>query len=134
MRTTSITLGGKTYELVANFAASIEIARKVHDPLEIVRQAALEQLLTARGMPYTPKWQFTVENVPLVIHIGLTANESDLTLAEVQDLCFEAGFVEAQTAAVEYITCIVGPSTEEELPEPKDKPGKKKKAATGSGS
>ncbi len=117
MRTVSVTLAGVDYSLTATFAASVEISKRVRDPLEIMRFAAMEQVFADRGIPYNPPWKFTVANIPILLHIGFEATEKGYkSLEQVPELCFEAGFLESQVAAVEYLTAIVGPTGEETLP------------------
>lgn len=113
MREITINLGGQELRLVATFAASLKIAEKVGDPLTIMREASLEAMFLSLQIPYEPKWRFTVENVPMILWIGLNAAGSPLKLPEVQELVFEAGFGQSKSAAVEYLTIIAGPKPEE---------------------
>lgn len=114
MRTHVCTLAGETLELTANFAASIEIAKQIADPLLIAREAALEAMMLAKSFPYNPRWAFTVENVPKLLHIGLKASGSKMTLERLQEIVFEAGFADARDEATEYLALIVGPRPEEQ--------------------
>lgn len=116
MRDLTVELGGQELRLVATFAASVKLAEKVGDPFAIMREAALEAMFLGMGMPYEPKWRFTVKNVPEILHIGLNAAGSQMKLAEVQELVFDAGFGPSRDAALEYITLIAGPKPEETLP------------------
>lgn len=113
MRKYECKMGGEELVLVANFAASLEIANKVADPLKIAREASLEQMMMEKGIPYNPKWGFTVENIPEILHIGLKAADSKLSLSRVQELVFEVGFAAARDHAMEYLALIVGPAPEE---------------------
>ena len=113
MRDLTKELGGQELRLVATFGASMKLAEKVGDPLTIMREAALESMFIGMGIPYEPKWRFTVKNVPEIIHIGLEAAGSSMKLKEVQDLVFEAGFGPSRDFAVEYIALIAGPKPEE---------------------
>lgn len=115
MRTFDGELAGKQLTLAATFGASIKIAKEVGDPLMIAREANLEALLMSRGMPYHPRWNFTVENVPEIIHIGVKEAGSKMSLKDVQELVFEAGFPAARDMAVEYLALIVGPQPETSL-------------------
>jgi hypothetical protein len=118
-RETHIVLDGQEIALKATFAASLEIAERVGDPLLIAREAALENLMLASRMPYEPKWRFTIKNVPLVIWIGSKAAGNKHTLEQIQELCFSEGFVPAKEAASDYLASIVGPApTEIEPGEP----------------
>ena len=113
MRKLTSEICGEERDLVATFAASIEIAEKVGDPLLITREAAIETVMLGGGIPYSPKWRFTVSNVPQVIHIGLKAAGENVKLSEVQEWAFEVGFPEAQRIAAEYIALITRPKPEE---------------------
>lgn len=109
MREFTGNLAGESLTLKADFKASIEIATKVGDPLMIARESNLEAMMLANGITYNPDWSFTVENVPVIIFIGLRGAK---TLEEVQELVFEAGFVEARELALEYLAMIIGPQPE----------------------
>ena len=127
MREATITLAGTELTLCANFRASVELAKTVADPLLIMQETALKATLNERGLPYTPKFEFTIQNITEIVYIGAKAGGSKLDLEAIQDLCFDAGFIAAQIAAVDYLTMLVGPTTEEELP--KGDGGKKNEAA-----
>ena len=120
MRKYNCTLGGEELELVANFAASIKIAKEIGDPLMIAREAALEAMMISKSFPYNPRWAFSVENVPQLLHIGLKANGSKLSLEKVQELVFDEGFASSRDHAIEYLSLIVGPAPEEEVEDSAD--------------
>ncbi len=120
MRKYNCTLGGEELELVANFAASIKIAKEIGDPLMIAREAALEAMMISKSFPYNPRWAFSVENVPQLLHIGLKANGSKLSLKKVQELVFDEGFASSRDHAIEYLSLIVGPAPEEEVEDSAD--------------
>jgi len=120
MRTMTIEHGGETYELAATFKASLEIADKVGDPLEMAREAALEAIMMQSRMPYTPKFKFTVRNVPQILHAGMKAAGSEMKLAEVEELVFDHGFVHARLWAADYIALIVEPKPHKPEVEPND--------------
>ena len=127
MRESTYELGDESVRLVANFQASIQIAKEIYDPLEIMRIASLEQLFQTRGIPYTPPWKFDVENIPQMIYIGYKAAGGTKPLEHIQNLCFDAGFIESSAVAITYLTTIVGPTSEEEMPKAKDEEPKPKK-------
>lgn len=111
---------GEEYILAATFKASIELADKVADPLEIAREAALEAAMLNARMPYRPKFQFTVRNVPVILHIGMKAAGSKLKLADVEELVFDKGLVHARLWAADYIALIVEPKPSIPDVEPED--------------
>ena len=115
MRKYTCVIAGESLELTANFAASMEIAKEVGDPLMIAREAAMEAMMISKSFPYNPRWVFSVENVPKLLHIGVKANGSDMKLEKVQELVFEEGFANSRDHAVEYLALIVGPAPEEPL-------------------
>jgi hypothetical protein len=120
MREMTFDHNGETYTLAATFAASIEIADKVDDPLMIAREAALEAAMMQARMPYRPKFDFTTRNVPQIIHIGLKAAGSKATLAEVQEIVFDKGLVHSRLIAADYIALIVEPKPRKPEVEPED--------------
>jgi len=113
MREIEITLGGRSFTLAANFKTSMEIAKRVGDPLTIRREAALEAMFISRGIPYEPKWRFTVENVVEILAIGLIGAGNKITREEVGELVFETGLSTAMETASDYLTIIFGPQPEE---------------------
>jgi len=120
MREYTCTLAGEALELTANFKASMEIAKEVGDPLMIAREAALEAMMLAKSFPYNPRWSFTIENVPQLLHIGVKMSGSKITLEHIQELVFDEGFASSRDHAIEYLSLIVGPAPEEELEDSAD--------------
>lgn len=100
---------GTDYELAATFAASIEIADKVADPLAIAREAAMEAALAQARIPYQPKFMFTIRNVPQILFAGFRAAGSTMKLKDVEELVFDMGFIEARAKASDYLALIVSP-------------------------
>lgn len=121
MREMTANLGGEEITLAATFKASLDIAEKVDDPLSIAREAAIEALFAQSLQAYQPRFKFTVQNVPLIIFTGMKAAGDKRTLEQVQELVFDAGFVEARDVAVEYIALLVTPKSQE-IEEGKSKP------------
>lgn len=112
-------LAGRRIVLAANFAASQKIAKKVGDPLTIAREAMLEHYMLSMNIVYEPKWRFTIENIPEILHIGLEAAGERITMKDVQEWVFEAGFAAARDVATDYLALLVGPQPEK-LPEKSD--------------
>lgn len=113
MREITVTLAGEEIELAATFKASMEVAKKVGDPLFIASEVALEAQLVGAGMPYNTKWRATIENVPLVLHIGQKAAGGDRSLEDMQNLVFENGFLESREAAFRYLALMTTTHSEE---------------------
>ena len=113
MREFAVEIGGREYTLAATFKASLEIAEKVGDPLTIMREAALEAMFIGRGLPYEPKWRFTVENTVEILHIGLKTAGNKMRREELQDLVFDMGFAAAKEIAGDYLALIAGPRPQE---------------------
>jgi hypothetical protein len=113
MRKLSASLGGHEFQLAATFGAASDMADQVGDPLAIAREAQLEAMLSETGQVYHPKWQFSIRNVPTILHIGMKAAGSDMSLSKVQDMVVENGFMEAKAIALDYIAMIVTPKSQE---------------------
>lgn len=113
MRKLKASLGGHELELAATFGAASDLSEQVGDPLAIAREAQIEAMLSGVGQVYHPKWQFTVKNVPTILHIGIKAAGRDMTLEKVQEMVVENGFLEAKTIALDYIAMIVTPKSQE---------------------
>jgi len=112
---------GEEHTLAATFDASVEIAKKVADPLYMVREAIAEATI---GMAYQPKFRFSVENVPVILHVGMKAAQSTMTLRAVQNLVFDIGFYPAKVLAEQYIRLMVeAPQIDIDTPESDTPPG-----------
>lgn len=117
MRELTVKLGDRELELAATFKASFEVAKRIGDPMLIMREASLEALFLSRGIAYDPKFHFNVQNTSELLHIGLKAAGSKLTLEEVQELVFDAGFLAAKEAASDFLALIIGPKPKETSPD-----------------
>lgn len=117
MRSMTAEIGDLRLELAATFGAAREIAKRVSDPIGIAREAALEAMLADVGQVYHPKFSFTVENVPVLIHIGAKAAGETVTLAEIEEAVFAAGLLVGKAVASEYLALIVTPRSQEAVAE-----------------
>lgn len=115
MRTMTTQLGGKELTLTADFKASADLMNDVADPMYIMREALLEVMMIDKGVPYQPRWMFTVENIPKMMHIALKRAHPEMKLSEIQDLVFEQGFTESRAIIGNWLQLIVGPKPETKL-------------------
>lgn len=113
MRKLKANLGGHEIELAITFGAAAEIHEKVGDPLAIAREAQVEAMMVQGGQIYHPRWQFTVKNVPVILHEGIKAAGGTMSLEKVQEAAAEAGFMEAKAIALDYVAAIVTPKSQE---------------------
>ena len=109
MREKVITLGDKEFTLRANFAASLRVAKEVGDPLLIAREATFEHLMMERGLDYTPKFSFNLQNIAHTLFIGAQEYDKDVKVADVQAAVFEAGLYQARELAGDYVALLLGP-------------------------
>lgn len=118
-------LAGHRLSLVASWRASEEIANRVADPIFIQREAALVQMNAEIGLPYQPRFAFSVSNVAEIIWIGAKAGGDKISLDEVKDAVFEGGYDAATRIASEYLELILGPkpTVEFEASEKAPQPG-----------
>lgn len=108
MREYTATLGDKKFPLRANFQTSEQLMTKVADPLWMTREATLESIMMEKGLTYHPKFAFTVQNIAQIIFIGASAYNDKVTLGDVQEAVFDAGFYAARDEAIEYISLTIG--------------------------
>lgn len=108
MRNLTVELAGKKYELKADFAASLRIAKEVGDPLLISREANMEAYFLGANIPYEPKWKFTIKNVVAILAIGTGMDEEEMGA-----IVFQEGFIRARDKASLYLNEIIGPGPEE---------------------
>ena len=112
-RSMTLMLGGKDYELVANWKASMSIAETVYDPLSMARDAALTAHFAEHNVPYEPKFEFTIENTVQILHCALRANGHKMTLDEVGDAVISDGITGHLGRADEFIALIVSNGSDE---------------------
>jgi hypothetical protein len=113
MRKLKANLGGHDIDLAITFGAAAELHEKVGDPLAIAREAQVEAMMTQAGQIYHPRWQFTVKNVPVILHEGIKAAGGSMSLEKVQEAVADAGFMEAKAIALDYVAAIVTPKSQE---------------------
>jgi hypothetical protein len=113
MRKLKANLAGYEIELAVTFGAAAEIHEKVGDPLAIAREAQVEAMMVKAGQIYHPRWQFTVKNVPVILHEGIKAAGGTMSLEKVQEITAEAGFMEAKAIALDFVAAIVTPKSQE---------------------
>lgn len=109
MRTKTVDLGGVSLELAADFGVAEEIANRIADPLLIARESNAYNAFASAGIAYEPKWTFTVQNVCQLLHIGQKAAGGERTLDDIKALVFDAGFLEAQDKASDFLAMVVTP-------------------------
>lgn len=102
-RSVTVNLGDKPMTLKASFETGAEISARVEDLMFIQREAAIAGTLLERGIPYQPKWQFSLDAVVDILEIAMRHNGKEVTREEVGALCFEAGFDKAQGYATEFL-------------------------------
>jgi hypothetical protein len=124
MRIHKIGLGDLQLDLSVTFGVAREIKEKVADLMLIAQEASLAQRMGAAGIAYRPKFEFGVENIPLILFIGAKPNHPDLKLSEVQDAVCEAGFGVGMAVADGFLTQFIAPRAKEKIETKGDaKPG-----------
>jgi hypothetical protein len=124
MRSVTVEIAGRSFDLVATFAAARELAQKVADPMFIAREAAIDDQMSKSGIIYQPKFALTVDNVPLMLWIGAKASGNKVTLPEMQEAVFNHGFLECKSLVMDYLALIVTPQAMETVEaKPDAKPG-----------
>ena len=106
-REMTLNLGGKDYNLVANWKASLDISQQVIDPLVMARDAAVALHFAENNIPYTSKFEFTMENTARILHCALRANGHDLSLDDVGEAVVADGVIEHVGNAEKFITLLV---------------------------
>ena len=117
MRSLSFDHDGEEIQLAATFDASMEIAEKVADPLQILRQIVAAAQL---GPAFQPKFVYTVANVAQILHIGQKAAGGKRTLKDMQKIAFDFGLVTAMSIADQYIALMVAPASDPRKPGKED--------------
>lgn len=107
-REITVYLGGESLTLAATPAAVSEVQRQIADPLMMTRALHLERsAIDARQFDHKPEFQFSTTTIPLILHIGAEHAASELTLDDVTNLTFAAGYAEARERAIEYLCALL---------------------------
>lgn len=109
----TLMLGGKDYELVANWKASMAIAETVMDPLVMVKDATLAKHFANSPHLYTPRFEFTIQNIAQIIHCALRANGHELTLEQVGEAIVNDGPDEHMVKAGDFVGMLVTNGSDE---------------------
>ena len=122
MRSMTVEIGGLQLDLSLTFNEAKEIGEKVCDIVRILRSARAESVLSNAGISFTPSFEFTAENIPLILWIGAKAKHPELKLSQVQDAVCDVGFVAAMSMADSYIARFMVPASKEvaNIDAPKD--------------
>lgn len=124
MRSYSVELGSLQLDLAISFGVAKEIGEKVADPMLIAQEAATSAHMARMGIVHKSRFEFSVQNIPMIIWIGAKLGNPALKLSEVQEACCEIGFMPAMTIADRYLVQFIAPRSQENVDTDKDaKPG-----------
>lgn len=112
-RSMTLSLGGKQYELVASWKASMDIAENVMDPVVLAKDAALTQQFLKHNIAYDSKFEFTAENTARILHCALRSNGHELTFNEVGEAMVSDGIIEHVGEADKFISLLISNGSEE---------------------
>ncbi len=115
-------MGGKQFELVASWAASLAISQNVCDPVTIATEAYKAEEFASKGIFYRQTFEFNLVNSVAIIFQALKANGYDLTEEQVGEMAMEDP-LQLPNIASAFIALIVNNG-----PEKKPK-GRTKKAS-----
>lgn len=115
MRTHSVEIGHLQFDLPVTFGVAREIKEKVGDPLAIAQEAALQARLGAAGIARKAAFEFTVENVPMILWLGAKAADPAVKLSDVQEACCDIGFAAALQIADGYLAAFIAPRSQEKV-------------------
>lgn len=124
-RTVSAKIGGKSVKLKATFEAGQEICEDICDLLIMQREQATALLFMQRGMPYTPKFAFTIKHVVDILAIAVKHSDTKLTREDVEAFTIDEGIDKAQAVATQYLQLFFAE------PETKPEPDEKAKSEPG---
>lgn len=124
-KTMKVELGGKKIVLALNFNALEEISNEVCDAFEIVREEMTQAMLLQAGVPYEPKFKFTVGNVPEILYIAHKNADGEMSRDELRELSITGGMMDAKAAVVEYLGAAMNSDSQEITADEGTKPEKK---------
>ncbi|MGB1215976.1 MAG: hypothetical protein ACPG4X_21595 [Pikeienuella sp.] len=114
-RTIKVKLGGKERTLKASFAAAEAICENVADLMLMNRESMAYAMFIAKGLPYTPKWAFSVKSIVSVIAIGSEHSGHDIDSDVIEADVIGMGVDKAQDVATSYLQLFFAqPDTEPE--------------------
>lgn len=125
-RTVSAKIGGKSVKLKATFEAGQDICNDICDLLIMQREQATSLLFMQRGMPYTPKFAFTISHVVDILAIAVKHSDTGLGRKDIEAFTLEVGIDKAQDVATQYLKLFFAePETKPEANDKaKSEPGK----------
>lgn len=110
MRDLTVRIGGEEVQMRGTFRAAEELAQHVGDPIAFAREQHLASALPG----YQPKLALTVQNIPIILHIGAKAAGDKRTLDQWRELAFEAGYLECIEPATAYLLHVTTPQSQRE--------------------
>lgn len=123
-RSVKAKFGGKAVALRATFGAAKDISDEVCDLLTMQREQAAALIFMQRGMPYTPKFAFTVDHVVTILDIALRHADVGLGRDAVEAFVIDEGIDTAQDIATEYLRLYWKAGPEKEPEKKEAEPGK----------
>lgn len=121
-RKVDVKFGGKVVSLKASFAAASDICDRVADLMFINREAGIAMMLMEKGIPYSPKWQFSVGSVLDILEIALAHSGVKAERSDIQEFAVGIGFNKAQDIATDYLQLFFS-EPEEKVETGGDAPG-----------
>ena len=113
MRVFPVEIGGLQLDLSLTFTEAKEIGEKVCDIMRILHDARAAAMLGNAGVAYKPSFEFTADNIPLIIWIGAKAKQPELKLSQVQEAVCDDGFVAGARVADAYLAQFLTPVSKE---------------------
>lgn len=108
MRSTTLEIGKKRYELRATWGAGDQILKDCRmDPMRIAQEAQLADSFAARGLPYNPRFAFDMHSTFAIIRAGLDAGADDLDDDALREGLMEIGMQKAGEVAIEYLALFI---------------------------
>lgn len=115
MRLHSVEIADLQLDLAVTFGVAREIKEKVADPMLIAQEAAVQARFANSGIQRTARFEFTVENIPLILWIGAKVQHPDLKLSAVQEACVDAGLMQAMQIADGFLVQFIAPRSQEKV-------------------
>lgn len=106
-RSMILMLGGKDYELVANWKASQSITDEMMDIMVIADDAVKAAHFREHNIPYEPKFEFTFGTTAKILYLAMRSCGYELTYEEVGEFVVADGGLKHVENASKYLALYI---------------------------
>lgn len=108
MRSTTLEIGARKYELRATWAAGEAIEKDCRmDPMRIAQESQMAEAFAQRGLPYNARFHFDMRSTFAILRAGIKAGADDISDDDLKEGMLEIGMEAAGAAAIEFLSLYI---------------------------